>query len=160
MTSGLHSGCASESTESQLHNGFFCPICIQGLPRRCLWGTSNFRNEGKGSSKMADSSANENCYLIANGSCHIEKPVQPIRVVLLIENGSPLWRPHIPKGWRFRADSTVEIECKLEKRTVEALTGRCILNAAWVIGAKNMHILLNKLITKKPWKGIVGLASW
>ena len=39
----------------------FSPICFQGLPLRCLWGVSNFRDEAKGSSKMVDGSANENC---------------------------------------------------------------------------------------------------
>ena len=60
VISGLHSGYASDLTQSQLRDGFN-PICIQGLPWRCLWGISNFKNEAKGSSKMADGSANENC---------------------------------------------------------------------------------------------------
>ena len=58
LTPRLCSGYASESTPRQC---FFCPICVQGLPPRCLWGVSNFRVEAKGSSKMAAGATNQSC---------------------------------------------------------------------------------------------------
>ena len=72
----------------------FCPICVQGLSRRCLGGVSNLRvarKEAKGSSKMAASPTNQNCSFDGKwqsqyGCCHFEKPFQLIRVVLLIAN--------------------------------------------------------------------------
>ena len=38
----------------------FCPICIQDLPWRHLGGVSNFRQEAKGTSKIAGGAVNQN----------------------------------------------------------------------------------------------------
>ena len=104
---GRH-GCVQGMPQSwlQVNSGMLCwPINIQGLPRRCLDGTSNFRVEANGSFKMASSVANQNCSFDCKwkppyGGHHFEKPLQPIRVVLLIRIGSPVWTlPFSTQKW-------------------------------------------------------------
>ena len=86
---GPCSGYTSESTQQLSFAQFAFRVC--------LWGTSNFREEAKGS-KMATSAANQkysfDCKWHTHcGGCHFENTFPPIRVVLLIANGRPLWRP-------------------------------------------------------------------
>ena len=53
----------------------FGPFYIQGLPPRRLRGVSNFRKERREAKAPLK-----------------WQPVQPIKIVVLIVNGSPLWR--------------------------------------------------------------------
>ena len=86
-------GCVQGTLQSRLRINSvmdFIPICDQGLPRRRLLSISNFREEAKAPLK----------WLL----------VQPIRIVLLIANDSPLWRP--PSWKTLPANQNCSFNCK------------------------------------------------
>ena len=94
-TPGLHSGDASrvdfKSTPQQFLAQF--RVCLRGASK--VSSTSDRRQ--KAPLKWPTVQPMRNVLLIANGNplyggCQFEKPFQPIRVVLLIANGGPLWR--------------------------------------------------------------------
>ena len=97
QTSGPCSGYASVNSKVTLRRLFaqFALGSALEVPWRHLGGVSNFRQEAKGSSKMADSAVNQNCSFDCKWQPPMEaailkKPFQLIRVVILIANGGPL----------------------------------------------------------------------
>ena len=87
-TSGLHSGYVSKVPLQC----FFAQFYVQGLSRRCLWGVESGWRERRQKAPL-------------------KWPLmQPIRIVLLIANSSPLWWPPFCKI--FSANQSCSFDCK------------------------------------------------
>ena len=92
--------------------GFFCPMCVQGLPRSHLWGISNFRQEVKGSSKMAtDGTANQNCSFEA---ANLKNPYSQSELFFYFQMAAPPMEAAIFRGrtsFTPREANTISSRC-------------------------------------------------